>query len=295
MIPESPAIAERLKELAQEYWGEDENGECAHKKPEAEQHKLDTLWAENPVECLTRLAAYAYQLGLAAAEARLVTLEREREELKDGPPNPVELLRGDSSLRQLNWDSYGAPSVTNEALDAAARLISRLAAVPTVLGGVQLEVHSDGWDIEIEIGPNGLPESAYVKGPKEGEESQLTEAQDTIARLQQELEEWREALARQKSNGEWETPTEVANSLAASHKTIGRTLRTAEATLRVAEARLREYGQHKRGCAVWICGNCGARGIYFGGKLCCTSCEKFSEQSCTCGFVIEGRTTEPRG
>jgi hypothetical protein len=48
-----------------------------------------------------------------------------------------------------NWDG-GAP-ITNEAITTA----ENLAAVPTSDGGVQLEIHAGGADVEVVIAPDG--------------------------------------------------------------------------------------------------------------------------------------------
>ena len=58
-----------------------------------------------------------------------------------------------------NWDSYGAPKITSSAVDAALRLRAALATepamVPTSKGGVQLEWHDRGFDVELELLPDG--------------------------------------------------------------------------------------------------------------------------------------------
>jgi hypothetical protein len=76
--------------------------------------------------------------------------------------NPVTRLRADKTLQQPNWDSYQANPVTNAALDAAEQAYHRWDAVPTGRGGVQLELHSNGWDVELEIGPDGHPLGALI-------------------------------------------------------------------------------------------------------------------------------------
>ena len=67
-----------------------------------------------------------------------------------------------------NWDSYGAPIISKIALDAALRLRNVLAAVPSFVpmsnGGVQIEWHSLGFDVELEIQPNGR--LAHPEDPK---------------------------------------------------------------------------------------------------------------------------------
>jgi len=64
-----------------------------------------------------------------------------------------------SPLRDLshNWDSYGAVPITEDAL----RVAEAVAFVPTCDGGVQIELHGGGVDIEIEIGPDGIVTDIY--------------------------------------------------------------------------------------------------------------------------------------
>ncbi|MGV3724590.1 MAG: hypothetical protein ACO1SX_27150, partial [Actinomycetota bacterium] len=59
-----------------------------------------------------------------------------------------------------NWDSYGAKPITPAAVETAARVAAVLKArdpqaMPLACGGVQLEWHADGVDVEIEIGADG--------------------------------------------------------------------------------------------------------------------------------------------
>lgn len=65
-----------------------------------------------------------------------------------------------ATLRQMrhmepNWDSYGAAPIDPRAVDRAILMLDSLAGdwqpVPCSDGGVQLELHDDGFDIEITI------------------------------------------------------------------------------------------------------------------------------------------------
>jgi hypothetical protein len=47
--------------------------------------------------------------------------------------------------------------ITDAALDAADLVVSRWDAVPTNQGGVQLDLHTHGWDIELELDAEGKP------------------------------------------------------------------------------------------------------------------------------------------
>ena len=62
-----------------------------------------------------------------------------------------------------NWDSYGAPRVSADAIRRAARWLESVAVVPCSDGGVQLEWHSDGVDFEIVFSANGDIE-AWMEG-----------------------------------------------------------------------------------------------------------------------------------
>lgn len=66
-----------------------------------------------------------------------------------------------------NWDSYGGPPVEKKSIEGAISLLLATmnedspppAVVPTSAGGVQLEWHQGGVDLEIEVRPTG---SAHV-------------------------------------------------------------------------------------------------------------------------------------
>lgn len=66
-------------------------------------------------------------------------------------PTLAEDWRRHLTALQPDWDTYGAPAITEEAMDA----LGSFSVVPRCNGGLQLEVHSDGCDIEIEISPSG--------------------------------------------------------------------------------------------------------------------------------------------
>ena len=57
------------------------------------------------------------------------------------------------------WDSYGAGCIDPKAVDAASRLLDVLdhdpAVIPTSHGGIQLEWHRDGLELEVEINTAG--------------------------------------------------------------------------------------------------------------------------------------------
>lgn len=60
------------------------------------------------------------------------------------------------------WDSYNGHSISHQAI----RVVEELAVVPRSAGGLQLEIHRDGFDIEIMISPKGKIESVLVCSEK---------------------------------------------------------------------------------------------------------------------------------
>ena len=61
---------------------------------------------------------------------------------------------------QKGWDSYGAPPINPEVVAAVKSFLkairqTRASVVPTNSGGVQVESHIDGYDVEIEFITDG--------------------------------------------------------------------------------------------------------------------------------------------
>jgi hypothetical protein len=81
------------------------------------------------------------------------------------------------------WNSYGAPRIDPHAVEAALRLLLATmqpdtlapSVVPTVRGGVQLEWHASGVDLEVEVTPSGHVSVAY-----EDDEGQEWEADPLV-------------------------------------------------------------------------------------------------------------------
>lgn len=70
-----------------------------------------------------------------------------------------------ANLRAIKdgWDGRGSAAPTKEALATAANI----SACPLGYGGIQLEIHAGGADIEIEIGADGhIIMVAWEKSPK---------------------------------------------------------------------------------------------------------------------------------
>jgi len=61
---------------------------------------------------------------------------------------------------EADWDSYGAPPLT----EAALRTADALVFIPTGEGGVQIELHAAGAEVEVTIGDDGHVEAIYVSG-----------------------------------------------------------------------------------------------------------------------------------
>lgn len=60
------------------------------------------------------------------------------------------------------WDSYGAPALSLAALKVARVMLDAPQVVPTPGGGIQLEWHQDGLDIEIVIPAGVANDTSFV-------------------------------------------------------------------------------------------------------------------------------------
>lgn len=92
---------------------------------------------------------------------------------EDAPGDDTQLAVTHLLALKDNWDSYGGRIISKKAVDAAVRLRNVLATMPSFVpmsdGGVQVEWHSRGFDVELEIEPNGrlvedAPESPVPPG-----------------------------------------------------------------------------------------------------------------------------------
>ena len=87
-----------------------------------------------------------------------------------------------------NWDSYGAPSVSSATIQTGLQLLystARMATptpsvVPTGVGGLQLEWHARGMDIELYLSPGEEPE-LFVADRHEGTEDEAVLSTDLSA------------------------------------------------------------------------------------------------------------------
>ena len=76
--------------------------------------------------------------------------------------------RGEAGIEAIgklsqNWDSYGAPPITEAALKVGREVIKMLResepfVTPCSNGGIQLEWHERGIDLEFTFGPDGEQE-----------------------------------------------------------------------------------------------------------------------------------------
>jgi len=106
-----------------------------------------------------------------------------------------ETLRGFATLPE-GWDSYGAKSIEPHVVDAAIELLHRIvqhntlkpSVVPTNRGGIQIEWHIQGLDIEIEMTPHGVIRLFYDNPQEDAEEEfelglDLTPLTDLISKV----------------------------------------------------------------------------------------------------------------
>ena len=85
------------------------------------------------------------------------------------------------------WDSYGAKEITPLAIDGCRAFANSMSIVPTSEGGIQLEWHALGVDLEIEIAPDGtIKEQHDPQQPATslGEGNSMTSLQSVV------VEEW---------------------------------------------------------------------------------------------------------
>ncbi len=77
-----------------------------------------------------------------------------------GVSAPILLGYWRRQLRELQpgWDGYVAPAISESAIST----VEHFATVPCSDGGIQIEIHQDGYDIEIVIAPDGSIASALV-------------------------------------------------------------------------------------------------------------------------------------
>lgn len=91
---------------------------------------------------------------VAALDTAIFALESSRNETKPAKiPDEIPQLILDwlRIANHPNWDGYGAPPTSKSAIETARCL----AGVPLPNGGLQIELHAHGWDVEIEISPDG--------------------------------------------------------------------------------------------------------------------------------------------
>jgi hypothetical protein len=111
----------------------------------------------------------------------------------DWLPEAEEALRKLLSLPQ-NWNSYGALPIQPQNVQSAIQLLEKLVrsdtprpiVTPTVRGGVQLEWHTRGIDLEIEIDPPGHYQVLF-EDPKADVLLELVLDASDLARLQELL------------------------------------------------------------------------------------------------------------
>lgn len=72
-------------------------------------------------------------------------------------------------LRQLkrNWDSYDSLPIDPATIDRAELFVNRMQIMPCSDGGVQLEWHTHGYDIELTFNPDGTT-ALFVQDGKPG-------------------------------------------------------------------------------------------------------------------------------
>lgn len=124
--------------------------------------QLSAAWTLGSPDALAR-ASVRTQQGAPLRPPRRLAIRACRREL------PEQLLRAlDRAIELLQlpkgWNSHGAEPVSDAAFEQTVEFLTIYVVegvagpvlVPTVLGGMQLEWHPQGVDIEVEVRPDGL-------------------------------------------------------------------------------------------------------------------------------------------
>jgi len=97
----------------------------------------------------------------------------------DSPVPPLDLEARFAHIAALkeNWDSYGAGPISPAALAAARAFLDDAQVVPCSSGGVQLEWHTLGGDVELQFNPDG---TADFFASNVSDRDELAEAQAAL-------------------------------------------------------------------------------------------------------------------
>ncbi len=125
--------------------------------------QLSGTWTLESPDALAGASVEKTWQDAPARPARRVAIRARRREL------PEQLLRAlDRAIELLRlprgWNSYGAEPVSYAAFEQTVEFLTTYLVegvagpvlVPTVRGGLQLEWHRQGVDIELEVSPDGL-------------------------------------------------------------------------------------------------------------------------------------------
>jgi hypothetical protein len=104
---------------------------------------------------------------------------------------PLDTLANRPELRQKGWDSYTADPLDDRAVAAARAFLGyEWNAVPTIKGGIQLEMHTGGFDVELEWNETGAIESVYAETVEDQKkpiaEAGPQEAREALGKLKAE-------------------------------------------------------------------------------------------------------------
>ena len=165
-----------------------------------QEHQITSWWSDRLVDQPPSIVTHAitlYDDPKPLYETRFTTSEGDLvlRVFRD-PPWLFPFLAALHRAAQLesNWDSYGAIPVRARTVIGSVSVMDRImqddspepSVVPLADGGVQLEWHRGGVDLEIEVGSDGRPSGYYRRGDLEWEED---EPEPLIAQLIQAIPE----------------------------------------------------------------------------------------------------------
>jgi len=74
-----------------------------------------------------------------------------------------ELIELESDVMKKNWDSYGAAAINKKVINGVREFLNSICIVPVADGTMQIEVHSNGIDLEIYFNKGGNVVDIYEK------------------------------------------------------------------------------------------------------------------------------------
>jgi hypothetical protein len=140
--------------------------------PAAAQNTDREIWRERPGDYYADsiFVTEGGAIGINCGGHVEVLPVREWQRLAAGPPTTLEARLEHLKALGANWDSYGAPPITPEAVAAALMWLKRVWIWPRSNGGLTLGWDEDGQDVQ--VAPDGTFETREELGVRGSEPSE---------------------------------------------------------------------------------------------------------------------------